>query len=178
MSRQIRTNRRFALFAGIGGTVVLSALVIVAIAVAAPSSSKSALKLNAGHKCLVLAGSGDPAFVRNFNPYVSTSTPAGAVVNGAIYEPLVVNTAAGGGHQYPWLAQSWKWSNGNKTLTLNIRQGVKWSDGKPLTAADVVYSLTAGRQNKVMDMVGFTKPDSNILSVSQNGNYKVVIKLK
>ena len=91
---------------------------------------------------------------KNFNPYTATSLPSGGFVKGAFYEPLIVTTAAGGGHQYPWLAQSWKWSNGNKTLTLNIRKGVKWSDGKPLTAADVVYSLTAGKQNSVMDMIG------------------------
>jgi len=41
----------------------------------------------------------------------------------------------------PWLARSWKWSNGNKTLTLSLAHGVKWSDGKPLNSADVVYSL-------------------------------------
>ena len=69
-------------------------------------------------------------------------------MKGAIYEPLVVATVAGGGHVYPWLATSWKWSNGNKTLTLQIAQNVKWSDGQPLTAADVVYSLTAGKQDK------------------------------
>ena len=34
----------------------------------------------------------------------------------------MIATAAGGGHQYPWLAQSWKWSNGNKTLTLALRR--------------------------------------------------------
>ena len=56
-------------------------------------------------------------------------------MKGAIYEPLVVATVAGGGHVYPWLAQSWKWSNGNKTLTLQIadeRQVVGWSaaDGR------------------------------------------------
>ena len=48
-------------------------------------------------------------------------------------------------------------ANGNKTLTLNLAKGVKWSDGKPLTSADVVYSLTAGKQNKVMDIVGLTR---------------------
>src|SRR5690349_7300684 len=127
------------------------------IAGAAPAAVAWAGAVNAGHQCLVMTGSGDPAFVKNFNPYTATSLPSGAVVRGAFYEPLVISTAAGGGHQYPWLAQSWKWSNANKTLTLNIRQGVKWSDGKPLTAADVVYSLTAGRQDAVMDMVGLTK---------------------
>ena len=54
----------------------------------------------------------------------------------------------GGKPTVPWLAQSWKWTNGNKTLTLNLAKGVKWSDGKPLTSADVVYSLNAGKQSK------------------------------
>src|SRR5690349_17411860 len=161
----------------VAGAALAAALVAV-FTTAAPAAVDGAGAVNAGHKCLVMTGSGDPAFVKNFNPYTATSLPSGAVVRGAFYEPLMISTAAGGGHQYPWLAQSWKWSNGNKTLTLNIRQGVKWSDGKPLTAADVVYSLTAGRQDAVMDMVGLTKPDTNIVSIGQKGASQVVINLK
>ena len=100
-----------------------------------------------------MTGSGDAAFTRSFNPYTS-SVLNGGFMKGAIYEPLVVATVAGGGHIYPWLAQSWKWSNGNKTLTLKIQPNVKWSDGKPLTADDVVYSLKAGKQDKAMDIIG------------------------
>jgi peptide/nickel transport system substrate-binding protein len=179
MSRRIRSTRRLGLVAGVGGAMILTALVVAAIAFAASSSTPSAVgNTAASHKCLVLAGSGDPAFVRNFNPFVSGSTPSGAIVRGAFYEPLVITTPAGGGHQYPWLAQSWKWSNGGKTLTLNIRQGVKWSDGQPLTSADVVYSLTAGKQNSAMDLIGYTHPDSNVASISAKGLYQVVINLK
>jgi len=39
---------------------------------------------------------------------------------------------------------------------------VKWSDGKLLTSADVVYSLTAGQQDKSMDMIGLTGTDNNV----------------
>jgi len=177
MSRHIRTPRRLGLVAGVGGAVIVSALAVAAFALAS-TSAPTAVAKTAAHKCLVLAGSGDPAFVRNFNPYTATSLPSGAFVRGAFYEPLIVTTAAGGGHQYPWLAQSWKWSNGNKTLTLNIRQGVKWSDGVPLTSADVVYSLTAGKQNSAMDMIGYTKPNSNVKSIAAKGPYQVVINLK
>ena len=56
----------------------------------------------------------------------------------------------------PWLARSWTYSNGNKTLTLNLAKGVKWSDGKALTSTDVVYSLRAGLQSKAMDLIGLT----------------------
>jgi peptide/nickel transport system substrate-binding protein len=176
MSRHIRSTRRLGLFAGVGGVTVL-ALVAATVAVAGTSSASIAAQEAAAHKCVVMTGSGDPAFTRNFNPYVSTSTPAGAVVKGAIYEPLVVTTVAGGGHQYPWLAQSWKWSNGNTTLTMNIRKGVNWSDGKPLTALDVVYSLVAGKQSSVMDQISLLKTGSNVASIRADGRYKVVIKL-
>jgi len=37
----------------------------------------------------------------------------------------------------PDLATEWAWSDDRKTLTLKLRDGVKWHDGKPFTAADV-----------------------------------------
>src|SRR6266496_3726745 len=37
----------------------------------------------------------------------------------------------------PDLATSWTWSEDGKELTLPLRQGVKWHDGKPFTAGDV-----------------------------------------
>ena len=131
----------------------------------------------AAHRCLVMTGSGDPAFVRNFNPYTATGLPSGSFVQGAFYEPLIV-TPEGGLKPVPWLARSWAWSRGNKTLTLNLVQGAKWSDGKALTASDVVYSLLAGRQDKIMDRVGVTGADNNIASVKAKGAAKVVLNLK
>jgi peptide/nickel transport system substrate-binding protein len=126
-----------------------------------------------------MTGSGDPAFVKNFNPFTATGLPSGTFVQGAFYEPLIITTAAGGGHQYPWLARSWKWSNGNKTLTLRIASGVTWSDGKPLTSADVVYTLTAGKQDKVLDQIGLYRPGSNLVSVkAAKGANTVVLNLK
>src|SRR4029079_15825775 len=78
------------------------------------------------------------------------------------------------------LARTWKWTNGNKTLTLNLAKNVKWSDGTALTSADVVYSLKGGTgaQSKVMDIIGYTRPDTNISSITASGKYTVVIKLK
>ena len=129
------------------------------------------------HKCLVMTGSGDPAFAKNFNPYAGGGLPSNAFVQGAIYEPLIV-VSAGGVQTVPWLARSWKWTNGNKTLTLHIAPNAKWSDGKPLTSADVVYSLTAGRQDKTMDRIGLVGAGNNIASISAKGAHTVVIKLK
>ena len=139
--------------------------------------SPAAVSAAQAHSCLVMTGSGDPAFTKNFNPFTSTGLPSGQFIKGAMYEGLTVSPE-GGKPTLPWLAQSWKWSNSNKTLTLNLAKGVKWSDGKPLTSVDVVYSLTAGRQNKVMDIIGYTRPDTNIASIKAKGANAVVINLK
>jgi peptide/nickel transport system substrate-binding protein len=183
MSRHVRSARR-ARLAGAGAIAALAALAVVALAIAAPRSGssaavRSALANAAAHKCLVMTGSGDPAFVRNFNPYTATGLPSGQFVKGSVYEGLIV-TPAGGLKPVPWLARSWTWSNGNKTLTLNLAKGVRWSDGTPLTSADVVYSLKGGNgaQAKTMDILGFTRPDTNIESIAAKGPYQVVIKLK
>ena len=40
----------------------------------------------------------------------------------------------------PALAESWTVSDDGKTYTFKIRDGVKWTDGKPLTAGDFEYS--------------------------------------
>ncbi|MDX6485931.1 MAG: peptide/nickel transport system substrate-binding protein [Gaiellaceae bacterium] len=175
MRRDVRSNRRYAGVAAIAGLAALAALLVTA---AAPAAHYAGASAKAGHKCLVMTGSGDPAFVRNFNPYTATGLPSGGFVRGAFYEPLIISTVAGGGHTYPWLAKSWKWTNGNKTLNLTLQRGVKWSDGKPLTSADVVYSLTAGNQDKAMDMIGLTQPDTNVSSIKAAGPYNVVIKLR
>jgi len=124
-----------------------------------------------------MTGSGDPAFVKNFNPYTATGLPSGSFVQGAFYEPLII-TAEGKSKPQPWLARSFAWTNGNKTLRLNLARGVKWSDGKALTSADVVYSLTAGRQDKIMDRVGLTGAANEIVSVKARGAYTVLITLK
>src|ERR687888_1750438 len=172
MRRSTRTSRWVAVAVAVGCAVL--ATVLAAVTPAAVDRSGT---VSAPHRCLVMTGSGDPAFTRNFNPYSATGQPSGAFVQGAFYEPLVI-TPEGGLKAVPWLARSWKWSNGNKTLTLNLARGVRWSDGKRLTSADVVYSFLAGRQDKLMDRVGLTGAGNNIASVKARGAYKVVINLR
>ncbi|MGA7933122.1 MAG: ABC transporter substrate-binding protein [Kovacikia sp.] len=40
----------------------------------------------------------------------------------------------------PDLAESWKISEDKKRITFTLRDGLKWSDGQPLTADDVIFS--------------------------------------
>ncbi|HVC87332.1 MAG TPA: ABC transporter substrate-binding protein [Gaiellaceae bacterium] len=182
MSRSTRSPQRLRLglaAAAAGALAALAVLVIATVSAAAPARQAATVS-SAAHTCLVMTGSGDPAFVRNFNPYTATGLPSGQFIKGAMYEPLIISPE-GGLPAVPWLATSWQWSNGNKTLTLNIAQNVKWSDGQHLTSADVVYSLKGGdntTQQKTMDIVGFSRPDTNIASITAKGPYQVVMKLK
>jgi hypothetical protein len=41
----------------------------------------------------------------------------------------------------PQLAESWQVSDDELTWPYKIRQGVKWSDGQPLTAKDAAYTF-------------------------------------
>jgi peptide/nickel transport system substrate-binding protein len=126
------------------------------------------------HACLVVVGSADAPFVRQFNPFTSPLD----FTWGGIYEPLVVVTTAGGGHVYNWLASALTWSDHGMTLTLTVRHGVSWSDGQPLTSRDVLYTLTAGRQEKVMDQIGLTRPGNMVASINLVGSDRVAIHLE
>ena len=70
-----------------------------------------------------------------FNPAVEFSSL------GTVYEPLMFVNALKNGDTSPWLASKYAWSSDSRTLTFTIRGGVKWTDGQPLTAADVVYTF-------------------------------------
>jgi peptide/nickel transport system substrate-binding protein len=47
----------------------------------------------------------------------------------------------------PDLATGWSWSEDGTELTFKLRQGVKWHDGEPFTAADIkcTYDLLLGK---------------------------------
>jgi|SwirhirootsSR3_FD_contig_81_1788278_length_2621_multi_2_in_0_out_0_2 peptide/nickel transport system substrate-binding protein len=41
---------------------------------------------------------------------------------------------------FPNLAKSWSWSDDGMSLTVNLIEGAKWSDGQPFTADDVIFT--------------------------------------
>ena len=64
-----------------------------------------------------------------------------------LYDTLLTPTADGVGVQ-PGLATKWETSDDGKTLTLTLREGVKFADGAALTAEDVKWSLDRARDPK------------------------------
>jgi peptide/nickel transport system substrate-binding protein len=161
--------RKGSFFVAVAVLLVTAGLTATAVAATARSGASA-------HPCVVAAGSGDQAFARNFNPFnLGTQRD---FTWGGIYENLLISTAVGGGRQYNILGQSFAWSKNGKTLTITVRPNVKWSDGKPLTADDVLYSLTIGRQDKAADRINLVGANSNIAGVSKVGSNKVAIRFK
>lgn len=56
-----------------------------------------------------------------------------------IYDTLMLRS--GGGSPGPWLARSLRKADAGKRVTIQLRRGVRWHDGKPLTAADVAFTF-------------------------------------
>jgi len=84
---------------------------------------------------------------------------------GLIYEPLLQFNLVAPPQYYPWLATAYAWSNGGKTITFTIRQGVKWNDGTPFTPADVAFTYNLVKNNAAINLDGL-----KISSVSTSGN--------
>lgn len=78
---------------------------------------------------------------RTFNPIVSTNIATDAVLD-PIFDSLVEQNYLTGEIE-PALAESWTAGNGGRIWTFTLRRGVRWSDGRPFTVDDVLFSLEA-----------------------------------
>jgi peptide/nickel transport system substrate-binding protein len=116
-------------------------------------------------KTLVMESSPETSITQAFNPFVVTDAPYGMGATGLIYEPLIQFDLASPPTYYPWLATSYAWSNGGKAITFTIRQGVKWNNGTPFTAADVAFTFNLIKANTAINLGGLT-----ISSVTTSGN--------
>jgi peptide/nickel transport system substrate-binding protein len=77
----------------------------------------------------------------------------------------------------PRLATSWSHSPDGLTWTYQIRKGVKWSDGVPLTAADVAYTFTRDTQPGSVEQADNSAYVGTITSAVATGPYTVVMKV-
>jgi peptide/nickel transport system substrate-binding protein len=97
---------------------------------------------------LINADKGNPQFERNFNPFLTNKRTASTW----IYEPLLeINPLDG--EITPWLASETVLPDA-RTIDMTIRDGVEWSDGTPMTPADVVYTFDLIKANPTLDLKG------------------------
>ena len=80
----------------------------------------------------------------------------------------------------PDLATGWSWSEDGIELTLPLREGVTWQDGKPFTARDVqcTWDMLTGKASEKLRINPRKSWYRNLDSVTANGDYQVTFHLK
>lgn len=80
-----------------------------------------------------------PRPIRSVDPIWGGLTTAGEVSNQMFAGLTALD--ADTSRAIPWLAESWEISDDGKTYTFHLRHDALWSNGEPLTAHDVVWTL-------------------------------------
>lgn len=132
------------------------------------TSPSSGANTPSSHYTLTVATTAGP-LARNFNPFLPTSVSLADNVASFIYEPLVQWNPFKPQSPTPWLATSWSWSDRDRTLTMNLRKGVRWSDGSPFTSKDVVETFDLIHKYPAANTNGVS-----FASVSAKGPHQVV----
>ncbi len=149
--------------AGVAAAAVAVSLVLTACTATppTPTASASAPGVPKASTLRVWAGSSTPITV-DFNPFHVDTALFGTY--GSIYEPLFFYNQLSADPPTPMLAESFSYSADGRTVTIKIKPNVKWSDGEPLTADDVVFTLGYG-PNKTDKMVSATATDATTVEV-------------
>jgi len=143
--------------------LLAAAAAVVALVVAACGNSSSGGQIKEGGVFRL----GTPAAIDSLNPFVAFQSDA-YVTFEQIYPELVQYNVK---QQFvPDFARSWQESPDGKTWTFHTQPNAKWSDGKPLTAADVAWTYstilkfqngpTANSAGYVAHMKSATAPNS------------------
>ena len=109
--------------------------------------------------------------VNSMNPLFAT-TSSERVLSKLMFATLV--SVDYSGHPGPQLAESVVPSEGGKVWTLKLRDGLKWSDGEPLTVDDVMFTLEL-IQNPAVNTIYEANLEG--VKVSQNDLGEVVFRL-
>ena len=80
----------------------------------------------------------------------------------------------------PDLATEWNWNEEGTELTMPLRRGVKWHDGRPFTANDVkcTWDLLTGRGNDKLRINPRKSWYDNLDAVTTLGDFAVAFRLK
>jgi peptide/nickel transport system substrate-binding protein len=148
-----------------------AAAVVVALAVAACGSSSSGGEVKEGGVYRL----GTPSTIDSLNPFVAFQADAYSTFEYIYPELVQFNTK----QQFvPDFARTWQASPDGKVWTFHTQPNAKWSDGKPLTAADAAWTYstilkfqsgpTANSAGYVAHMKSATAPNATTVVLTYN----------
>lgn len=150
--------------------VVLSLVTAVVLVLAGACGGGATSRSGAGGQALTIAVH-DP-----FVGFLPTDLAGGTIVQSGVmrqlYDTLV--TVDDDRRVRPRLAESWRLSADQKTLTFRLRSGLRFSDGSALKASDVVWNIeyaqkdatAATAQQLFLTIAEATAPDARTLQVT------------
>lgn len=163
-----RRTRVLAALTGVGALVALSACQNNSTNAAAPANSP-AIGASGSSGTVTVATRNVAA---NLDPALQDDDPSYAYTS-AVYDPLVTYDAQT--KQYvPDLATSWTPNSAGTVYTFQLRKGVTFHDGSPLTAAGVKDSL----ERTISIGQGYAYLMDGVSSISAPSQDQLVIKLK
>jgi len=151
---------------------VIAAGLLAAACSSTPSPSPSSTSTSSASGVLTIDNESGGTWTCDFNPFNLSYI---AFSLGPVYEPLAFVNTLQSGKATPWLATNWAWNSTNTQLTFTIRKGVKFSNGDPLTPADVVFTFNMLKKYPTLDLNAIW---SVLSSVAPSGSDQVVMTFK
>ena len=127
----------------------LAGTAAAALLLTACSASGSGGSSGGSAQALTIANVAGQTWTCAFNPF---NPNVQFLTFGFAYEPLIYINALKDNAETPMLAKSYEWSADKSKLTFTIRDGVKWNDGKPMTADDVAFTFNLLKKNPGLDV--------------------------
>jgi peptide/nickel transport system substrate-binding protein len=118
----------------------------------ATTKPTGAVDLNAPRKqggTVTISNEQGQTWTCQFNPFNPAVNPESL---GFVYEPLIFVNLLGNEAETPMLASGYQWSADKKSIVFTIRDGVKWNDGQPFSAADVAFTFNLMKQVPAVDL--------------------------
>jgi peptide/nickel transport system substrate-binding protein len=151
-------------------TLAATAVLVAAVALGLDASTGSAQDSGSSGKDVLRIGwAQDP---KTLNPFVGVNEEEYTVW--ALNWELLTNFDPEDLGPSPGIAESWEVSEDRRTVTFNLIEGAKWSDGKPITSKDVKYSLEVLGSNGLL----FSAYTGNVTSIKTPDESTVIIETK
>jgi len=115
-------------------------LMIVTLTIMAGIVSYAAAEPERGGEVIISVGTGPP---KALTSAVATGYTTGMVSTQLFASPLRYDE---NWNPQPYLAKSWKVSEDGLSVTLNLVKGATFHDGRPITSADVAFSVMAVKE--------------------------------
>lgn len=161
-----------ATLAGVLLLILVTALVVVSCGGDSGGSGGSGSASPSADQPIFRLGSVNDPY-DSLNPFNARYTPSFTALT-LMYPNLVGFSSSL--EAVPDLAESWTTSADGKTWTFKLRSGAVWTDGEPITAADVVFTLDTVRKYKddaaaylntfVATVAGVTAVDDSTVEVT------------